>query len=307
MISIITPNKNDFSGLEGILESLHNQTVSTWEWIIIDDYSNHLERTKLQDFKTLNSHLPIKILFNETCFGPSYSRNKGVMHSSNPTFVFLDSDDTIGEKFIENRLVNVSEFMVYSNMNMVNQKGALLGRFSDIKADFLENLLKAKFPWQTTAILWNKAFFNKIGGFNNEMFLLEDIQLSIKALISGEGYTIHIDNEVDFWYLTKPINSSYRTFMLTSNSVELLIKSIIDSVDIKSRMFLKNYYFLSLRYFLRDTTAKKRKLAKHLIFFKKQKVINSFELIIGLLLVVFSVVLSKNTFLKLNRKIFKIV
>lgn len=307
MISIITPNKNDFSGLEHILEALHNQTVSTWEWVIIDDFSNSLECEKLQNFKTLNSHLPIKVLFNEACFGPSYSRNKGVMHSSNSTFVFLDSDDIIGEKFVENRLVNVSEFMVYSNMNKVNQKGALLGRFSDIKSDFLENLLKAKFPWQTSAILWNKAFFNKIGGFNNELFLLEDIQLSIKALISGEGYKIHVDNEVDFWYLTKPINSSYRTFELTAKSVELLIKSIIDGVDIESRTFLKNYYFLSLRYFLRDKKAKKRKLARHLICFKKQKVINTFEFIIGLLLVVFLFVLSKKIALKLNRKIFKII
>jgi glycosyltransferase involved in cell wall biosynthesis len=307
MISVITPNKNDFSGLERILEALNNQTKSAWEWIIIDDYSNDEERTKLQNFKTLNNHLPIKILFNETCFGPSYSRNKGLKHISNQTFVFVDSDDFIGEKFIENRLVDVLEFIVYSNMNMRNQKGELLGRFSEIKTDFLEHLLKAKFPWQTSAILWNKVFYNKIGGFNNDLFLLEDIQLSIKALTFGKTFKIHIDNEVDFWYLAKPINSGYRTFELTSKSVELLIKSIIDNVDTKHRMFLKNYYFLSLRYFLKDEKAKKSKLAKHLIFFKKQKVINSFELIIGMVLVVFSVVFSNNTCLKLNRKIFKIV
>lgn len=305
MISIITPHRNDLGGLQNILDCLKQQTVSNWEWIIVDDYSEGFIRQSLQQFLKANSHFPIDIVFNKACLGPSSARNIGAKKTSSQSFVFLDSDDTIGVKFVENRLLKVSDFIVFSNMNKINQLGTEETRFSEIRSDFLENFLKARFSWQTTAILWNKTFFNHIGGFNDELFLLEDIALSAKALILGKDYKVLIDNEIDFYYLTKTINFNYRTFKLVSKSVELLIDAVVPLLDSRSKMFLKNYYYLSIRYFKRDDKASKRRLLRHLIFFKNLKIINSFEFISAVLLIFTSNLLSKNLFLKMNRKLFK--
>jgi len=302
-LSIITPHKNNFEGLLSIYDSLINQISQDWKWIIIDDNSDEEIRNKVSVyFKEIKK---VEILFNKNNLGPSRSRNKGVKETESKTIVFLDSDDLITSNFVSNRLIPVGDFVVFSNMMITDEEKSYKKRFSDIKSDFLKSFLQAKFPWQTTAVLWDKTFFKTLNGFDTSLKLLEDIELSIRALIVSENYKVLTENEIDFYYKAKPINVSSRPFYLVVDSVEKLIINIKNKVSSVEINYLSNYYYLSIRYFLREGNSELTGLKKHLLFFKNQKIINIKLFFFGNVLLLLFPILGKNLFLRINRKIFK--
>ncbi len=303
MLSIITPHKDDIEGIKSLKISLKIQTSEKWFWIIVDDGSSIFNKSSLQEIT--NGVENIKVIYNETNLGPSISRNKGVDSVVSSNMVFLDSDDFISPKFVENRIRVVDDFVVYANLNIVDKERTFERRFSNIKTDFLKSFSMANFPWQTTAILWNKIFFEKIGGFNPNLKLLEDIEVSILALHKSKNHLVLIDNEVDFYYLVKPINYTKRPFFLVKNSVELLVKNLCNDSTFPYHKELVNYYFLAVRYFIKDKKANINDLKNILLLFKNKKIISSKHYYLGCLTFILLPVLKNNFFLRINRKIFK--
>ena len=302
-LGIITPHYNNIEGLKSIYSMLLEQVSDNWEWIIVDDNSINKNEVVL----LFNNNSKVKVLSNDRNLGPSVSRNKGANQINTNKIVFLDSDDIITKNFVMNRLVNVSDIRVYGNMMITDELRLHEKRFSNITSDFLENLLKANFPWQTTAILWNREFFVGLGLFDTSLKLLEDIELSIRALLYSEEGLIFIDNEIDFYYVSKPINSVSRPFLLVRESVEKIVKKVTPLITDLQKKNLVNYYYLSTRYFIKDSKSKIKDLQCHLFFFHKNKIINRKTFFLGMIILLLYPFQSKTFFLRLNRKIFKTV
>ncbi|TCK68829.1 glycosyltransferase involved in cell wall biosynthesis [Winogradskyella wandonensis] len=307
-LSVITPHFNDFKGIQRVYECLKKQTSSNWEWIIVDDYSDTPVRQLLKDYFREKSSENIKLVFNDSKTNASVCRNVGVEESNYDKLVFLDSDDIILEDFISNRLVEINDFVVFRNFNTINNKGETK-LFSTVSSDFLNHFLQAKFIWQTTAVLWNKEFFVKIGKFNPDLNLLEDIELSIRGLMLSTNYKV-LDNKVDFLYSVSPINTKKRSVDSLCSAVNYLIGYMHDSCQLNKRQrdLVTGYYYLCVRYFNRSTTKGdivyvqnsltefyKKKYMSYLSYLRALSFIKLYKMNL----------ISSDLFLRLNRRFYK--
>lgn len=307
-ISIITPHFNDFKGIKQTHKCLMKQDSDRWEWIVVDDFSEDTVKKSLKDYFKLHDCSKIKLIFNDSKSNGSVCRNIGVDYTTSENLVFLDSDDIVSEDFVRNRLIDVKDFIVFKNSNVLDENGHSKP-YSDISDNYLNHFFQAKFAWQTTAILWNKAFLIKIGKFNSDLERLQDIELSIRALFLGTNYEI-IDNKVDFFYCVSPIDIKKRSVKLICESVNYLINNIYNNYKLNKHQqsLLKGYYFVCIRYLykskLKDDITYVKKSLK--LFYKKEY-ISFYSYCRGLLfLKMFEFnLISDGLFIKLNRYFYK--
>ncbi|MDX9790953.1 MAG: glycosyltransferase family A protein [Candidatus Kapabacteria bacterium] len=305
-ISIITPHYNDIEGVLNIKKYLSQQTSTAWEWIIVDDCSDQEIQSWLASIASDSDN--IHVILNTAKTNASYCRNMGADKARFDLLIFLDADDTILPDFVRNRLIDVSDFVVFQRMNI--QNGETLRPNNAITQDFLEHFLSAKFCWQTSCVLWDKNFFQKIGKFDDKLKLLQDVEISIRSMFESSDYKVITDNEVDFYYQVQPINIKKRTLQKVSESSVYLIHKISKQYTLTTlqKRYLTCYYFLCVRYFVMDVNASTFKIIKHTLKeFYKNRCINFSEYVFGRLsLKVFQYkIINKNLFIKTNRKVFK--
>jgi glycosyltransferase involved in cell wall biosynthesis len=307
-LAIVTPHKDDVDGLKAISAMLKNQSLSSWEWIIVDDFSNEQNKAKIKNEMCFTDD-KIKIIYNNENLKAAKSRNIGLKYVTGNNVVFLDSDDEITSRFVENRLMKIDDFKVYLNFK-VKDVNDNVQNFSNIKSDYLNNFLKSKFAWQTTAVLWETKYLQKIGGFNQDLILLEDIELSVVVLNLSNKFEVVVDNEIDYFYHLRPIDIKKRTFEVVSKSVDTFINSICKKCDLrhKQKSYLSSYYFLSIKYFCRSNELNKIDLvSKNLKSIYQYNCINTFQYILGNIIIkLFTLkIINSKQFLNINRFFYK--
>lgn len=307
-ISIITPHFNDFDGIKQTHNCLLKQDSNQWEWIIVDDFSDKDIKELLKEYFKQHDSSNIKLVFNDKKTNASVCRNIGIDTSTFEHLIFLDSDDIISEDFVSNRVIDVEDFVVFKNTNILDEKGNNKPS-PTASSNYLNNFLQAKFIWPITAILWNKEFLIKIGKFNPDLKRLQDIELSIRALFLGTKYKI-IDNKADFFYCVFPIDPKKRTLNLICDSVDYLITSINLNYKLNKNQknLLKGYYFLCARYFVKSKSKKEiARLHKSLKLFYLNKHISFLSYFYGIIFIrLFKYnIISVTLFMKLNRYFYK--
>ena len=196
-ISIITPHFNDLQGIKQTHNCLRAQNSKNWEWIIVDDYSTmSTKETMTSYFKDYDSP-NIKLILNDKKTTGSICRNIGVDYAKYEHIIFLDSDDFISEDFVSNRAIDVDDFVVFRNTNIIDEKGNNKPS-PTATSNYLDCFLQAKFIWPITSVLWDKKYLTEIGKFNPDLNRLQDVELSIRALILSKNYKV-LDNKVDFF------------------------------------------------------------------------------------------------------------
>ncbi len=307
-ISIITPHFNDFNGIQKTHECLKKQNSNQWEWVIVDDFSSEKVRNRIKVYFKKQDCSNIQLILNETKTNASACRNIGIEKANYNKLVFLDADDIISEDFVGNRNIKVEDFVVFKNFNLLDEKGNNKPS-PTASSNYLDHFLKAKFIWQTTTVLWNKDFLIKIGKFNPDLKCLEDIELSIRALILSKNYKI-IDNKVDFFYCVSPIDIKKRPVDIICGAVDYLISYMYDhyQLDKRQRDLVTGYYFLCIRYFNRSD---KKKDIVHvedsLKLFYQKKYMSYFSYLRGLtFLKLYKIhIISSDLFIRLNRYFYK--
>lgn len=251
-ISVITPHFNDFEGIKQTHNCLLKQDADQWEWVIVDDCSDLSTKESLKEYFKKHNSSNIKLVFNDKKTTGSVCRNIGVDHAYFNHLVFLDSDDIISEDFVSNRSIDVEDFVVFRNTNIIDEKGNNKPS-PTASSNYLDHFLQAKFIWPVTSVLWNKDYLIKIGKFNPDLKRLQDIELSIRALILSKNYKV-IDNKVDFFYCVSPIDIKKRPIDVICGAVDYLINYMHDNyhLDKRQRDLVTGYYFLCVRYFNRS-------------------------------------------------------
>lgn len=284
------------------------QTDTDWEWIIVDDFSDKTFLLKIEAWIYDIHENRIGFIKNETKSNASVCRNKGAERANFENLIFLDADDFISPDFVLSRAIEFNEFAVFKN-TAVRDKNGTQEIKPKLDVNYLNSFLKARFIWQTTAILWKKSFFMEIGEFDPNLQRLQDVELTIRALFAGKNYKI-IDNEVDFYYCTKPISSKPDIVKKSCFSVNLLITKIKSNytLDAYKHTLIKSYYFACVKGLHR---CKKRGdvvyVKESLRLFYTLKYISTFEHFIGFnLLYLYQYhMISDSLFIKINRHFFK--
>ncbi len=103
LISIIVPAYNRADEIEEFLSSFDRQTAKNFEVIVVDDGSTDSTREVVKLHK---SNLTLHYLFQQNK-GPGAARNFGMENANGDIFVFIDSDCTVPNNYIENLTRNL--------------------------------------------------------------------------------------------------------------------------------------------------------------------------------------------------------
>ena len=99
MISIITPVFNSGSFIQETYQSIKKQTISDWEWLVIDDNSTDNSIQILEEITYSDGR--VKIFNNTGTKGPGNCRNIGIKNAQGKYMTFIDSDDYWFPTFLE--------------------------------------------------------------------------------------------------------------------------------------------------------------------------------------------------------------
>ena len=106
MISVIVPLYNVEEYLEECLESIKNQTYSNIEVILVNDGSTDNSQAICERYCQQD---PRFHLINQENQGQSVARNNGVAASTGELITFVDSDDVVSAKYLENLYAYMTE------------------------------------------------------------------------------------------------------------------------------------------------------------------------------------------------------
>lgn len=162
------------------IESVLNQSYKSFELIIINDGSIDNTEKVIDEYRQSDSRI---IYHHQNNQGPSAARNVGILMSRGEYITFIDSDDTVNEKYVE---------LLLSNMNKTNADITCSG-YVDISKfgtfyhnDFIdENIMTTNEFLKmvcrgTGGVLWSKLFRNSLIKehsllLDEEIFMCEDL------------------------------------------------------------------------------------------------------------------------------------
>ena len=175
VLTIVIPCKNEQDLIDITLKYLNKQNDITGTRVIIADSSDDLTRDII-----LEKHYPnlnIEIIDGGL---PSIARNKGAELCNTRYILFMDADIFLTD--LDTIKSSVDSIIRY-NLHLVTCKFRCRGMYSFVfpTFEFFRNLFIRKAPCAIGGfMLFDKAKFDKIGGFNNEDKFAEDFHISTK-------------------------------------------------------------------------------------------------------------------------------
>lgn len=148
-ISVIVPVYNAANYIAKCIQSVQNQTFSSWELILIDDGSQDNSLDIIRRFAIEDDR--IKVIHQENS-GAGMARNNGIENAIGDYIVFLDSDDYISEKYLS-LLSSHNEDVVFIDVEAVDEGGNVvrreyLSQYKNMdKDDFLRAQMTGKINW----------------------------------------------------------------------------------------------------------------------------------------------------------------
>ncbi len=106
-VSVIVPIYNVERYLSVCIDSILDQTYKNIEIILVDDGST--DRSGIICDEYLKKDKRIKVIHNVNG-GVSDARNCGIAHSLGEYIAFIDSDDYVDKRYIENLMVGISDY-----------------------------------------------------------------------------------------------------------------------------------------------------------------------------------------------------
>ncbi|WP_049945496.1 glycosyltransferase family 2 protein [Candidatus Stoquefichus massiliensis] len=190
LVSVIIPTYKNIDKICDAIESVINQTYKNVEIIVVDDNIPNSDYRKNTEKKLKEYIESGKIVYiqNEKNKERSFTRNNGVKHSHGDYIMFLDNDDVFFENKIESQLLCMKkkgkEFGVcYSNY--IRKKEGKLKWVCKEKREgnmFFEVLARNLPIHPGSNLMIKREFFEQVGGFNENMFIHEDIDLLVRLM-----------------------------------------------------------------------------------------------------------------------------
>ncbi|KTS31395.1 glycosyltransferase family A protein [Pantoea dispersa] len=104
LFSIIIPVYNAQNTIRRTLQSVLNQTFSSYEIIVVNDGSRDNSARILQEF----AHYPQVTVLNQINAGVSAARNSGLQQAKGEYVLFLDADDWVDDNFLMSFKLNLN-------------------------------------------------------------------------------------------------------------------------------------------------------------------------------------------------------
>lgn len=245
-VSIITPSYNRANIIHETAESIFRQTYPNWEWIIVDDGSSDNSWEIIKKYAACDSRVKVFKREREPK-GACPCRNIAVEKSSGDFLIFLDTDDLLASFCIEQRVeafLNNPEmdFIVFSTLMFKNKPDDLKLLWNiDSEQDDIDRILIGDPICQGTGTIWKKSSFEKIGMWDERLYLWQDIQLHLRSLISGLKYCKRMDLSPDVFIRISDVSLSRTDFhsLPKLKSRYLVFEEVI--IELKKQEKIENH------------------------------------------------------------------
>lgn len=272
--SIIIPNYNKAEYLKECIDSVLEQTFTSFEMIVVDDGSTDASIEILKEYQSRNDPR-IKIIMQPNSGLPSIARNNGIKAASAEWICFLDSDDF----WYPEKLKKTHEAILKSNGDVALlahwekvfniREPAGISKFRNVTdRNQYEDLLMNGNYISTSTVTARKDLLVKLGGFKEvrEYFIVEDYDMWLRLAALGKIIMIE---EVLAGYRVFPGNISKNTLLLYQNlkavyakHIEGLKYSEEKKQKIKNNLFSKADYYIGRTFQLEGN---KKEATKYLL------------------------------------------
>lgn len=213
--------------------------------MIVDDKSDDDVYNELRKLESEKIHVFQR--GNETK-GPSACRNIGAKKAKGEYLIFLDSDDLL-KSFCLKQRVSVMEqngslgMSVFLMEEFKTQPGDCKTYFNRRvqESQMVSSFIRNQNPWQTMAPIWRKTFFEKVGGFDEDLLFMEDPELHLRALLKDEKkIRTFYDHPADCYYRMNHFDEAKEGFYYNSIMYRIRFYQKLTS-GFYSLQFVKKY------------------------------------------------------------------
>jgi glycosyltransferase involved in cell wall biosynthesis len=193
VVSVVTPTRNRLALLRETMDSVAAQTFPGWEHLVVDDGSDDGTAAEVATRAARDPRIRYIPRTGEKT-GGNACRNLGVAESRAALIIFLDSDDLLRTQCLERRVEvmqrnPVLDFAVFRAGVFVNSVGDVARLYHPQNpGDDLLRFLTLECPWQTTGPIWRRTFLDKIGGFDETVLSMQDLEMHVRALCARGKY-----------------------------------------------------------------------------------------------------------------------
>lgn len=268
-ISIIIPVYKAEKYLARCLDSIIGQSLREWECILVDDGSPDDSGKICDNYGQSDSRF---IVIHKNNGGPGAARNSGIDIAKGEYIIFIDSDDWIGIKHLENLYVSSEN----CSIDLVCQ-GLTYYADAPIKIHKWDNKLYYKDEIRS---IFSFKGINKMGFSVGKLYktsIIEEFHLRMDEDIRyGEDaiflldYIKHIDSiktidKVDYFYFVNNSSLSHITkydfatslkcFRVVSNNLDILQKkyALNESEFLENRIWASGYFYRALLSYRNDS------------------------------------------------------
>lgn len=204
LISIIIPTHNRPDLLEEALESIANQSINSWEVIIVDDASSPPTD---QDYIQKKYSSNVNVLRHTRSKGGALAKNTGIEAAQGKYIAFLDDDDIYAPTYLESAIAilesNRTVSTLFMGVSWFGEKaewaeddyGQAMGKILDdakgehltdhllLFGDALFPALLKRVPMAFQRPVTTKEQLKRIGHYNDT--LLWDCDFALRAALTG--------------------------------------------------------------------------------------------------------------------------
>lgn len=188
VVTVVIPAYNAAQYLAETIDSILSQTFTNFEVLIIDDGSTDHTAEVACAYAQRDCRLKY---FSQANQGVSASRNKGVELATGELIAFLDADD----QWLPNKLeAHVKHFdsspnlgISFGRVEFMSSSGKPTGVISSSRLSGIEpkHLYYENLIVNPSNAVIQYAVFKQIGGFNQDLITMEDLELFLRIICKG--------------------------------------------------------------------------------------------------------------------------
>jgi glycosyltransferase involved in cell wall biosynthesis len=258
LISVIVPVYKVEPYLRACVDSILAQTYTNLEILLIDDGSPDDCPAICDEYAQKDRR--IKVLHKENG-GPSDARNAGIALSCGTYLTFIDSDDTVADRWIEDLYAAINDCDVaVAGVTYLQAQGSYESRAID--PDFLKLVQSSLFGYACNKLYKKEA----IGDLRFLSIPREDMQFNLSLISSGRSFTSA--DTCGYYYYQREgsiLHASSVPDVSTVFSCEKAIRQAIDHETVPQHRAVYNHVLYSYvtdyiyKMLLSDKLSKKEK------------------------------------------------
>ncbi|MEJ2596866.1 MAG: glycosyltransferase family 2 protein [Anaerolineales bacterium] len=178
LVSIVTPSFNQASYLEETLRSVLDQDYSNIEYILVDGGSTDGSQEIIQRYADR-----LAWWVSEADRGQTEAINKGFAHAHGEILAWLNSDDTYLPGAIAQAVAYLQAHpeagMVYGDANLVDETGAVIGKFPARQTDY-RRLRRGYVHIPQQAAFFRADLWRQVGPLDPSFYFAMDYDLWVR-------------------------------------------------------------------------------------------------------------------------------